>query len=154
MKIAIVLFAISVLACAEDGASVLARILAEKGTISAAELAQVESAAPGEQLKILATLLEQKGVLTSIEVARLYGPPAPSAPQVAVATDGARGNAPTDGAAPQIASNSGPNSVSSDSLTHDPQVPPPLPSTSPGAPVTAQGGFPLSFYGTILFNSF
>src|SRR5258706_625246 len=67
---------------ASDPASTLARILAEKGTISAAELSQVESAAAGERVDRLAAILQQKGILTGAELARLSGsesagPPAP-----------------------------------------------------------------------------
>ncbi len=75
MKIAVLLFALSVIARAQDGASVLAQILAEKGTISTAEPAQVESAAPGDRLQILTTLLQRKNLLTSTEVARVNGQP-------------------------------------------------------------------------------
>jgi hypothetical protein len=64
------------LAYAQDNAVTLARILAEKGTISAAELARIEGAAPGDRVNALAALLQQKGVLTSSEVARLNPPAA------------------------------------------------------------------------------
>jgi len=75
MKIAfVVLFAIS--AFAQDSASVLARILAEKGTITAAELARVEAAPPSDRVGALAALLQQKGLLSATEVARI----APAAP--------------------------------------------------------------------------
>ena len=53
---------------AQDSASVLARILADKGTLSSAELAQVEAAAVGDRVGVLAALLQQKGVLTATDV--------------------------------------------------------------------------------------
>jgi hypothetical protein len=153
MKTAILLFAVSILAWADDNASVLARILAEKGTISAAELAQVESVAPGDRLQMLTALLENRGLLTPAEVARVNGQPEANAPLVA--HDGGRGNVQPDRSAPKVPASSvnttGPVSV--DSLRHDdPQVPA-QPTTAPGAPVTARGRFPVSVYGTVLFNS-
>src|SRR5690242_9463696 len=76
------LLAVTALAAA-DPASLLARMLAEKGTISAAELSQVESAVEGERVGRLAGILQQKGILTGAELARLSvsgsesaGPPA------------------------------------------------------------------------------
>jgi len=68
---------------AQESADVLARILAEKGTISAAELARIEAAAPADRVGALAILLQQKGLLTEIEVARV-------APQPAAATTAQR----------------------------------------------------------------
>ncbi|MCU1274534.1 MAG: hypothetical protein JWO48_1965, partial [Bryobacterales bacterium] len=140
MTITVLLFAISVVAWADDATSALARVLAEKGTINAAELAQVELAAPGDRLQMLTSLLEQKGVLTPTEVARVSARPEASAPHAAV--DGARETARPDASALQVAPASlhnGPPAQSS--------------SASEGA-VTAQGKFPVSIYGTLVFNSF
>ena len=62
-------------------ASVLARILAEKGAITAADLSKVESAAEEERVTILAGLLQQKGLLTREDLARLNVIPQPAPPQ-------------------------------------------------------------------------
>ncbi len=56
---------------AQDSADVLARILAEKGTITRSELAQVEAAAPTDRVAVLASLLRAKGVLTEAEMAKI-----------------------------------------------------------------------------------
>ncbi len=81
--------------CAEDSATVLAKILAEKGTITSAELSRVESAESTDRVNILASILSDKGVITANDVARLSRsstaetalakpqPKAPAAPKVA-----------------------------------------------------------------------
>ena len=56
---------------AQDSASQLARILAGKGVIDAAELARVEAASPESRVQMLASLLEKKGVLTQAELVQL-----------------------------------------------------------------------------------
>src|SRR5437868_6912876 len=58
---------------ADDSASVLARILAEKGTISSSELARVEFAASPDKTAVLASILADKGVLSSNDLARVKG---------------------------------------------------------------------------------
>jgi len=72
MKSAMLITFAAICAFAQDSADVLARILADKGTISAAELARVEGAPPAERVGVLANLLQQKGLLTPSEVARIY----------------------------------------------------------------------------------
>lgn len=57
-----------------DPAVVLARILAEKGTISATELSRVQSADEHSRLTILAGILSERGVLNSGDLARLSIP--------------------------------------------------------------------------------
>lgn len=75
------------LVSAQDSATALARLLADKGVISRTDLAGIESAASDERVRILASLLGAKGLLTTSEVARLAdGPAHPSAaPPVAQA---------------------------------------------------------------------
>jgi hypothetical protein len=58
---------------ADDPASVLARILLEKGTITSSELARVDSAANPDKAAVLASILADKGVLSSSELARVKG---------------------------------------------------------------------------------
>jgi hypothetical protein len=88
---------------------------------------------------MLTSLLAKKGVLTPTEVASVTG--SATAPQVA-----------TDGAHPSGPENTNASPVAVASLHNDPQ---PAPTTSPdtGA-VTAQGRFPVSIYGSLVFNSF
>ena len=71
MKATVSLLLLGLCAFAQDSADVLARILAEKGTITAAELARVEAAPPADRVAALAGLLQQKGLLTSTELARI-----------------------------------------------------------------------------------
>jgi hypothetical protein len=75
MKISMV-WLLAAFAWAQDSAATLARILESKGTISPAELTQVESAA--DRTKALADLLQQKGVLSASELARVGSGPAVS----------------------------------------------------------------------------
>jgi hypothetical protein len=56
---------------ADDPATILARILAEKGTLNSTDLAKVESAAAAQKVDVLTSLLADKGVLTSGDLARL-----------------------------------------------------------------------------------
>jgi hypothetical protein len=88
IKSAVLLLLLSFAALAQsppaDPATVLARILAEKGAITSADLSKVETAAEGERVTILAGLLQQKGLLTGADLARLSiapRPPAPPPPQ-------------------------------------------------------------------------
>lgn len=60
-------------AWARDSARVLARILVEKGWITGAELARVESSDPAEGARLLAAMLYEKGLLTNAEMARIAG---------------------------------------------------------------------------------
>src|SRR5215472_15774945 len=74
------LFAVSAAAADEppqDPAVALARILAGKGTISAAELSSVEATSAGDRVGALAAILQRKGLLNEAEVARLREPRAP-----------------------------------------------------------------------------
>jgi hypothetical protein len=69
-------------AAAQDSASVLAGILADKGTISKSELAQVQGAAPADRVRVLTDLLQGKGLISAAEVARVNGPVGGPAQQV------------------------------------------------------------------------
>jgi len=126
MKSAWLFFALmaGTLVFAQDSATVLARILASKGTISSSELASVESAAPGDRVVILAGLLQQKGVITRGEFAQFGGAKAP-----AVTKQLATSTSATDGSAgkPQVAE---------------------------APPVTSQSKLPITVYGTLLMNAF
>ncbi|HTA41285.1 MAG TPA: hypothetical protein VK789_02490 [Bryobacteraceae bacterium] len=62
---------IAMSALAQDKTDALARILEEKGTITTADLARVENAAPQDRTTVLTAILEQKGVLSQSDVARL-----------------------------------------------------------------------------------
>jgi hypothetical protein len=132
MKPAVLVF-IALGALAQDRTEALARILAEKGTITAAELARLEGAAPSDRVVLLEDILQQKGILTSSDVARL-GPQAPggniSASQLAPAAAVAVQQSPV------------------------PRTTTAGPTTRPDAPpVTAESHFPVTVYGTLLLNS-
>ena len=118
-----VLFAICVLARAQDSADVLARILADKGAISGSELARVEAASPADRVRVLAALLQEKGVLTAGDLAKVTPPAAP-------------------GAASQLAVTA-PKTEPQTSTTGQ----------TPAKPVTSQSHFPVTVYGTILVNA-
>src|SRR5579871_2420511 len=127
MKAAVLTF-IAITAFAQDTMDTLARILAEKGAITAAELARVESASPSNRVTVLADILQQKGVLTPNDLARL-GPASPGSnpSSAAVASAGA--------VSQQTTAERGP-------------------SAEPAArPVTAQSHFPVTVYGTLLLNA-
>jgi hypothetical protein len=65
---------------ATDTASVLARILVEKGVIGPADQNAVESASQTERVDVLIVLLQDKGVLASADLARLSGMSASAKP--------------------------------------------------------------------------
>ena len=73
----------SALHAQSDPTITLAQILSAKGTISAAELARVESADQKTKLTTLAVILKEKGLLDSVDLAKLSLPasaPVPTAP--------------------------------------------------------------------------
>jgi len=73
----------------EDPAVALARILAAKGTITAAELSTVESSPAAGRVTALAAMLQRKGLLTRAEGAQFgvtQTPPAPQSAAVAPST--------------------------------------------------------------------
>jgi hypothetical protein len=110
---------------ADDPASVLAKILAEKGTINSSELARIEATAAGAKVDVLASLLAEKGLLTSGDMARL-GRTASEARPVLVAVNGSPAPQPTPAPKPE----------------------------APSPPVTSQSKFPITVYGTLLVNAF
>jgi hypothetical protein len=76
-------FAVFALCAQSDPAVTLAQILSEKGAISAAELAKVQSADQASRLATLAGILKDKGVLNGSDLARLSLPPnTPAASEV------------------------------------------------------------------------
>jgi hypothetical protein len=117
---------------ADDPASVLARILAEKGTINSSELARVESVDMGERVKVLASLLEQKGLLTPGDMDKLA-----HAASSEITAPGRLVPAVMGGAAPQAQ-----------------PAAPPTPAREAAAAVTSQSKFPVTVYGTLLVNAF
>jgi hypothetical protein len=65
-----------------DPALTLAQILSDKGTISAADLARVQSADQNARLATLAGILKDKGVLDTQDIAKLSLPSSPVLPAV------------------------------------------------------------------------
>jgi hypothetical protein len=119
-----------------DPAITLARILAQRGTITGAELSTIESASDGQRVGALAGILQRKGVLSDTEVAQLRitptGPPAQPAPQNALVQPSQAKPAETTPSGPQVTAQS-----------------------SKAEPVVAsQSGTAITLYGTLLFNSF
>ena len=118
---------------ADDPARVLARILAERGAITASELARVESVDVRERVNVLASLLEQKGVLTPGDVA-----------MVEQATSFQTATAPVR-LLPAVMANVTPQAQPSVVPSRGPEVVP---------AVTSQSKFPVTVYGTLLVNAF
>ena len=58
----------------QDAASLLAQILAQKGTISADDLNRVEATGSQDRVTVLATILRAKGVLETADIAKLSSP--------------------------------------------------------------------------------
>ena len=121
----LLLFALTGLASAEDSASRLARILADKGVIAPSDLEQVKAADPDTRVRLLASILEGKGVLSRTELAAL-APPAPA---------GLMPAAYKPEASPQVAAS-------------------PKPAAESAPPVTSQSKLPVTIYGTLLTNAF
>lgn len=117
-----------------DGASALAQILTEKGTISQVELERVQAASAGDRLALLTSILQEKGVLSGSDMAKL-APPHTPAPQPA------KVSAPVDATAVVAAKGNEP--------------PPTRPSTTPVLDPSFKTGrkLPVSLYGTLLFNA-
>jgi hypothetical protein len=114
--------AIAITGFAQDTTDTLVRLLAAKGTISPAELAQIEGAASGDRVGVLADILQQKGILTSKEIAKLR----PQSPAATLAQQSV---------------------VQKTSTVQSPST------QSAAPPVVSQSHFPITVYGTLLFNS-
>ena len=108
---------------ASDPASILARILAEKGVIGSADREAVESASQGERVDLLISLLQRKGVLAGADVAKLSGP---------------SGAEEASTASFQKVSSS--SQAAGERSAETPQV-------------TADSKFPITVYGTLLTNA-
>jgi hypothetical protein len=123
------------IAFAHDSASVLAQILANKGTITSEELARVEAASPDARVEVLAEILQAKGVLTRNELAQV-------SPQVNL----------------QVKSDASPVRMVAASyavpVAQPGQLTAPSSKAPEAAPVTSQSKLPVTVYGTILLNSF
>jgi hypothetical protein len=125
---AFVCCAICVAFAEDDPATVLARILVEKGTLSSSELMRIESASSAGRVAALASILSEKGLLNDSDLARLaqVSGTRPSAEPV--------------------------RAVLASATSQSPAPPKAAPESAP--PVTAQSRLPLTLYGTLLFNAF
>ncbi len=124
------ILAAGTLAWPQSPARELARLLEEKGLITQSDLNRVEQLDAEQSIRLLTSILQEKGVISSTEVARVQR-----------GADGAPVNAP--GAA-QI------HSVAT-------APPPPQPkqaARAEGPSVTAESKFPVTIYGTLLWNAF
>jgi hypothetical protein len=129
------LFSFSALVFSQGSTDLLAKLLADKGIISAAELEKIESAGEGERVGLLVSLLEAKGILRSDDLARLNLSSAQDRVQSAHVISAVYTPAsPTAATAP-------------------PQVPA-GPDTTTAPPVTSQSKAAVTLYGNILLNAF
>ena len=131
-KITILLLCTSApLAAQNDKAVVLAQILSDRGTITAADLARVETTDEHSRLLLLAGILRAKGLLNAADMARLSLPQIDgSAPVKPLAVEASArslpaGQAPSGGSTSQVS----------------------------GVPVTTKKQLPVSLYGTLLFTA-
>ena len=135
----------------QDPASVLAQILAQKGTISADDLNRVTAASSEDRTSVLAAILHEKGVLDSADLAKLSAP----------AHSALAHNAPAiNNDAPASARvSSGPSSQSPAAATSVAASSPNAPSVpvqaEPAEPAEVNTGrhIPVTIYGTLLFNA-
>ncbi len=127
-----------------DPATRLAQILAAKGTITPAELTQVENAAAENRVKLLATLLRDKHILDSGDLAKLSIPTDSAAqPQsTAAVAEGPSSASPASTAPTTVA-------ASSSNAPSAPQQ------ANPAERAEADAGkhTPVTLYGTLLFNA-
>src|SRR5947209_6168122 len=111
---------------AADPAVVLAQILSQKGTISAAELSRVQGADEHNRLTVLTSILQDKGLLNSGDLARISVPGTGVSAQPVV-------RAKSEAPAP-------PNSSSGTA-------------TTASAEVTTNKDLPVSLYGTLIWTA-
>jgi hypothetical protein len=118
---------------AQDPASVLAQILAQKGAISSEELHRVLAASPQDRVSMLASILRDKGLLDPSDLAKLS---TQDRPQLS---------------GPSSASPVAPTSVAASS----PNAPPVPEQAEPTerAEVNTGKHIPITIYGTLLFNA-
>ena len=125
----------------QDAVSVLAQILAQKGTISTDELNRVEAAGSQDRVTVLATILRDKGVLESADIAKLsvsaLSATAQSSPPVIPGPSSQSPAAPTSVAA------SSPNAPSIPEQAKPEEA----------AEVHTRKHIPITIYGTLLFNA-
>jgi hypothetical protein len=125
----------------QDAVSVLAQILAQKGTISADDLNRVKAAGSQDRVSVLATILRDKGVLESADIAKLSIPAlngdGQSPPQVTPGPSSQSAAAPTSVAA------SSPNAPSIPEQAKPEEA----------AEVHTGKHIPVTIYGTLLFNA-
>jgi hypothetical protein len=129
IRLALVAFAMSlfVLRAADvsaDPAVVLAQILSEKGTISAAELSRVQGADDHSRLTVLTGILQEKGLLNSGDLARLSMPGAGVSAQPVITAKSVTPTKPSSGTA-----------------------------TTASAEVDTKKDLPVSLYGTLLWTA-
>jgi hypothetical protein len=125
----------------QDPVSVLAQILAQKGTISADDLNRVMAAAWQDRVSVLAAILREKGVLDSADLAKLSFP--------AFNTDGQ--SLPQVIPGPSSQSSAAPTSVVASS-PNAPSVPEQA-KPEEAAGVNTGKHIPVTIYGTLLFNA-
>src|SRR3984893_1502132 len=130
-KLVVPLFALAAgtLAWSQSPARELARVLEAKGLISQSDLSRVEQLDAEQSVRLLTSMLQEKGLIDGTEAARVRS-----------GVEAAPANTPA------VAQNQSAASV---------VQPPQRKQTAPAeGSVTAQSKFPLTIYGTLLWNSF
>jgi hypothetical protein len=130
-KLVVPLFVLAAgtLAWPQSSARELARVLREKGLISQTDLSRLEQLDTEQSVRLLTSILQEKGLLDNTEAARVQ--------------NGIEAIATT--APPAVQSQSPASAV------QPPQRPQPAPAEGS---VTAQSKFPVTIFGTLLWNSF
>ena len=131
-RVLITFFVLFGMAQAEDAARQLARILTDKGVLTTEELGAIERAGADDAVRILSAALYRKGILTPSEMARVTGP-----------SDEVR-------FLPVVATNATP--APAEHATQTPATT--TAGTTSVQEVTSASHFPLTIYGTVLWNSF
>lgn len=126
----------------QDAVSILSQILAQKGTISTAELNRIEAAASQDRVSVLASILREKGVLDSTDLAKLSVP--------TVRTDG---QSSTQARIPGPSSE--PPSAATSAVASSPNAPSVPQQAEPTETADVHTGkhIPVTIYGTLLFNA-
>ena len=125
----------------QDPVAVLAQILAQKGTITSAELTQVEAAIGAQRAMVLASILRDKGILDANDLAKISPSSKPGTASQVLA-QGPSSATPTSAATTTVAPSS-------------PNAPPAPKQAEPQAKAELNTGkrVPATLYGTILFNA-
>jgi hypothetical protein len=128
----VLLLAAQFKAAGEDASTLLARMLLDKGAITAAEFTTIEAASAQDRVGRLATILQAKGVLSNTELAQITGENRGATEVRFIPAVYSAAPAPVAAAPVQA----------------------PTVKAAEAPPVTSGSKFPVTVYGTLLFNAF